>query len=98
MITITMEMPIKPGMLPAFQTAIAAAIKQAAARPGCRGIRVLPPMQGEDKALIYEEWDSADDHKAYLAWRAEGNPAVGMAECVAGPPTVQFWGEVIATA
>lgn len=96
MITITMEMPLRPGMLAEFQSAISAAIKQAAGRPGCRAIRVLPPIEGDDKALIIEEWDSAADHKAYLAWRAEGNPAAGLAECLAGKPDVRFWGEVIA--
>lgn len=95
MITVTMEVPLKAGVLPQFQAAIAAGIKDTAARPGFRSIRVLP-CEGEDRIILIEEWDSTADYRAYQAWRADGNPVVGFRECAAGAPTVRLWGDAIA--
>ncbi|HET9630282.1 MAG TPA: antibiotic biosynthesis monooxygenase family protein [Novosphingobium sp.] len=95
MITVTMEVPLKPGILPQFQAAIAAGIKDTARRPGFRSIRVLP-CEGEDRIILIEEWERAEDYRAYQAWRADGHPVAGFLECVAGPPSVRLWGEPIA--
>jgi quinol monooxygenase YgiN len=97
MITVTLEMPIKPGKLAQFQSLIGPALKQTAAQPGFIAIRILRPVEGEDAAMFIEEWETAQDYKNYLAWRADGNDVPGMEECVGGAPVLKMWGEVIAS-
>lgn len=98
MITVTLEMSLKPGKLADFQALMGPALKDTATRPGFVAIRILKAAEGEDKALFIEQWDSAQSYKDYMAWRADGNGVAGMADCLAGPPVLKYWGETIASA
>ena len=97
MITVTMEMPLKPGTRDQFEPDMALALKDTATRPGFRSIRMLRPNRGEDKVMFIEEWDSYEDYKAYLAWRSDGNGIQAVDDCIGGKPIVQIWGHVIAS-
>lgn len=96
MITVTMEIPLKPGTFAQLQEGAAITMKQTATRPGFRSIRLLRPNEGEDKVLFIEEWESLEDYQAYLAWRADGNPSVGLRENAAGRPITQVWNDGLA--
>jgi len=89
-----MEMALKPGMLVQFREAAAVALKDTAARPGFRSIRVFPG-HGVDRALFIEEWDSAEDYQAYLDWRAAGNSSTGIRDCAAGKPEIKIWDDQV---
>jgi quinol monooxygenase YgiN len=53
---------------------------------GCRSVHVVRDQGDPSHVVLVEEWDSADDQRAYLAWRAETGALAGFAEVVTQPP------------
>jgi len=98
MITVTVELPLKPGVLEQYQAVITEMLKDTVNQPGFGWIKIHRSAQGENKVMFIEEWASEEDYRAYLAWRAQGNRNPLMDELVAGPPVIQIWGDVIAEA
>lgn len=100
MITVTLTLPIKPGKMDQFMNLIRTMIPDTARQPGFRSVKVHPHSSGEGKAVFIEEWDSEAAYQDYLAWRAgPGADTTGIfADCLAGAPEMDFWGEAVVTA
>ena len=67
---ITLEMPVKPDMLEDYLNILKGALVETRSYKGCRSVTTLVDQETSSVVLV-EEWDSAEDQKAYMAWRME---------------------------
>ena len=67
---ITLEMPVKPDMLEDYLNILKGALVETRSYKGCRSVTTLVDQETSSIVLV-EEWDSAEDQKAYIAWRVE---------------------------
>ena len=67
---ITLEMPVKPDMLEEYLNILKGALVETRSYKGCRSVTTLVDQETSSVVLV-EEWDSAEDQQAYLAWRVE---------------------------
>jgi quinol monooxygenase YgiN len=57
---------------------------------GCLGVTLHREQGAPHKAVLIEQWDSSDAHKAYMSWRAETGSSSGMRAALSGAPAVQY--------
>ena len=67
---ITLEMPVKPDMLEDYLNILKGALVETRAYKGGRSVTTLVDQETSSIVLV-EEWDSAEDQQAYIAWRVE---------------------------
>ena len=67
---VTIEMPVKPDMLEDYLNILKGALVETRSYKGCRSVTTLVDQETSSVVLV-EEWDSAEDQKAYMAWRME---------------------------
>ena len=67
---ITLEMPVKPDMLEDYLNILKGALVETRSYKGCRSVTTLIDQETSSIVLL-EEWDSAEDQQAYIAWRVE---------------------------
>ena len=67
---ITLEMPVKPEMLEDYLNILKGALVETRSYKGCRSATTLVDQETSSIVLV-EEWDSAEDQQAYIAWRVE---------------------------
>ena len=67
---ITLEMPVKPEMLEDYLNILKGALVETRSYKGCRSVTTLVDQETSIIVLV-EEWDSAEDQQAYIAWRVE---------------------------
>ena len=67
---ITLEMPVKPDMLEEYLNILKGALVETRSYKGCRSVTTLVDQE-TSSVLLVEEWDSAEDQQAYIAWRVE---------------------------
>tara|TARA_B100000315_G_C14469735_1_gene537726 strand:- start:104 stop:388 length:285 start_codon:yes stop_codon:yes gene_type:complete len=67
---ITLEMPVKPDMLEDYLNILKGALVETRSYKGCRSVTTLVDQETSSIVLL-EEWDSAEDQQAYIAWRVE---------------------------
>ena len=67
---ITLEMPVKPEMLEDYLNILKGALVETRSYKGCRSVTTLVDQETSSIVLL-EEWDSAEDQQAYIAWRVE---------------------------
>ena len=69
-VMITLEMPVKPDMLEDYLNILKGALVETRSYKGCRSVTTLVDQETSSIVLV-EEWDSAEDQQAYIAWRVE---------------------------
>ena len=69
-VMITLEMPVKPDMLEEYLNILKGALVETRSYKGCRSVTTLVDQE-TSSVLLVEEWDSAEDQQAYMAWRME---------------------------
>ena len=69
-VMITLEMPVKPDMLEEYLNILKGALVETRSYKGCRSVTTLVDQETSSVVLV-EEWDSAEDQQAYMAWRME---------------------------
>ena len=69
-VMITLEMPVKPDMLEEYLNILKGALVETRSYKGCRSVTTLVDQE-TSSVLLVEEWDSAEDQQAYIAWRVE---------------------------
>jgi len=77
-VMITLEMPVKPDMLNEYLDILKGALVETRAYKGCISVSTLVDQETSSVVLV-EEWESAEDQQAYLAWRVE----TGLIDAVA---------------
>jgi len=63
-------MPVKPEMLEDYLNILKGALVETRSYKGCRSVTTLVDQETSSIVLV-EEWDSAEDQQAYIAWRVE---------------------------
>ena len=69
-VMITLEMPVKPDVLEDYLNILKGALVETRSYKGCRSVTTLVDQETSSIVLV-EEWDSAEDQQAYIAWRVE---------------------------
>ena len=69
-VMITLEMPVKPDMLEEYLNILKGALVETRSYKGCRNVTTLVDQETSSVVLV-EEWESAEDQQAYMAWRME---------------------------
>ncbi len=69
-VMITLEFPVKPDMLDDYLDILKGALVETRSYKGCRSVTTLVDQETSSIVLV-EEWDSAEDQQAYIAWRVE---------------------------
>ena len=80
---ITLEMPVKPEMLEDYLNILKGALVETRSYKGCRSVTTLVDQETSSIVLV-EEWDSAEDQQAYIAWRVETGLIDAIAPLYAG--------------
>ncbi|MDP6951328.1 MAG: putative quinol monooxygenase [Alphaproteobacteria bacterium] len=92
-VTVILETTAKPGggdELLAFFDSILADTR---AYAGCISIDTLRNMETPDEIVVYERWETADDHGKYMGWRTETGVVDQIVALLAGPPVVRRYEE-----
>ena len=69
-VMVILEMPVKPDMLEDYLNILKGALVETRSYKGCRSVTTLVDQETSSIVLL-EEWDSAEDQQAYIAWRVE---------------------------
>ena len=80
---ITLEMPVKPDMLEDYLNILKGALVETRSYKGCRSVTTLVDQETSSIVLV-EEWDSAEDQQAYIAWRVETGLIDAIAQFMQG--------------
>jgi quinol monooxygenase YgiN len=58
---------------------------------GCLGLDVIQDQADPNHVMLVETWESADHHKAYVAWRVETGTLAELAAVVTQDPTFTYF-------
>ncbi|GAB4079510.1 monooxygenase [Modestobacter muralis] len=95
-VKVFLEVPLRPDASAAeAEAAIRETLAQTAAFPGNEGLEVLVDDADPTRVVVVETWATADDHAAYVAWRATPEGAAALAAVLAGPPVTRTFGRSI---
>ena len=80
------------------EAAIRETLAQTAARQGNESLEVLVDDEDPTRMVVLERWTTAEDHDAYVAWRATPEGAARLGEVLAAPPVTRVFSGRIALA
>lgn len=69
--TVFVELRCQPGKREKLLSSLLPALDETRAFAGCRSIDTYVDCNDPDLVLLWEHWDAAHDHAAYMAWRTE---------------------------
>ena len=61
------------------------------ARQGAVSIELVVKQDNSDHILVYEIWETKEDHQAYMGWRQERGDLDALGGIVAEEPTVTHY-------
>jgi heme oxygenase (mycobilin-producing) len=70
--------------------ALASMLPATRAFAGCIAVDVAQDQADPTHVLLIEAWESADDHRAYMAWRASSGTNTGLRGVLAAPPVITY--------
>ncbi|PZE58505.1 monooxygenase [Curtobacterium sp. MCPF17_001] len=78
------------------EAAIRETLAQTAARQGNESLEVLVDDEDPTRMVVLERWATAEDHDAYVAWRATPEGAAeALGAVLAAPPVTKTFGRTI---
>ncbi len=89
-VMITLEFPVKPDMLNDYLDSLKGALVETRDYKGCRSVTTLVDQETSSVVLV-EEWDSAEDQQAYMAWRVETGLIDAIAPFMQGEPITRTY-------
>ncbi|HQS95915.1 MAG: hypothetical protein B7X90_04550 [Novosphingobium sp. 17-62-19] len=96
-VKVTFTLKLKPEAIDGFCGALPEMIKETAKRPGFQDLQIV--RHGTEPMVIFiETWDTEQAYHDYIAWRTERGEMDGMAAVLAGPPQLDFWPILVASA
>jgi quinol monooxygenase YgiN len=75
----------------AFQSFLAEILPDTRKARGCRFSKTYAGHGSSDEFLLIQEWDSAEDQQAYMAWREETGVLKTFLGHLAKPAEVHIW-------
>jgi heme oxygenase (mycobilin-producing) len=97
-VTIRLALTLKEEIVDSFGEGLRAALKETAAFPGFRGIRVVHHKNARNQVLFIENWDSEEAYQAYIDWRTKAGALDALSQMVGAPPEFDVWPGIIAIA
>ena len=58
---------------------------------GAVSIELVVKQDNSDHILVYEIWETKEDHQAYMGWRQERGDLDALGGIVAEAPTVKYY-------
>ena len=98
LVTVTASFVLKPEFVEVFGGTITEALKETSTWPGFYDIRLVQHLDNPNKVLLVERWETADQYKAYLAWRIETGMIDQINAVSTEPAQFDIWPTVITTA
>jgi quinol monooxygenase YgiN len=95
-ITVTLLYQIKPDAVDDFCAKIPGLLEDTRKFKGFRDIKVLRHLDDPGKVIFIEQWDSAEDYRAYLDWRRQTGISENTDAILAGPRVLDLWGKRVA--
>jgi quinol monooxygenase YgiN len=86
---IVVTLRLTPSDPKAFQSFLAEILPDTRKARGCRSSKTYAGEPGD--FLLIQEWDSAEDQKAYMAWRETTGVLQKFLGHLAKPAEVQIW-------
>ncbi len=90
-IAVTLDLKVQPGKGGELTEILKSMLGDTRARHGAQRIEMVVNQDDPDHIVIYENWDSKEDHQAYMAWRQERGDLDALGTFVASPPTVTYF-------
>lgn len=78
------------------ESAIRTTLAQTGAFAGNESLEVLVDDADPTRIVVRETWTRAEDHDAYVAWRATPDGAAALGAVVAAAPVTRTFGRTIA--
>jgi quinol monooxygenase YgiN len=94
-VSITFELRLKPETVEGFRQGLPLMLKDTAAFPGFRHIRVVQHKDDPCRVVLIERWESEDAYRKYLAWRTETGAMDTLAQ-IAVRSDMNVWPNVVA--
>lgn len=94
-VIVKLQLTLVPQAIDAFLAGLPAMVKDTSAMKGFRDLRACRDPHNPDVLVLIEEWDSAEDHAAYMAWRAARPEAADVAKLFAAPPALEVFARVL---
>jgi quinol monooxygenase YgiN len=91
---VLVEAEIKPEAAEEIKAMLTKARLETLNFSGCQSVDIYQDRQQPGSIVLYEHWDSADDHQKYLEWREETGAFVPLASALTKPFTVRYFDRV----
>jgi quinol monooxygenase YgiN len=88
---IVVTLRLTPADPKAFQGFLGEILPDTRKARGCRFSKTYAAEDGSGDFLLVQEWDSADDQKAYMAWRDSTGVLATFLGHLAKPAEVHIW-------
>jgi len=89
-ITVIAQLPFREDAADEGLEALEEILPATRAFEGCLGVTLHREQGAPHRAVLIEQWRSADDHKAYMSWRAETGSSGGMRSALSAAPAIQY--------
>ena len=88
---IVVTLRLTPSDPKAFQSFLAEILPDTRKARGCRFSKTYAGTDGSSDFLLIQEWDSAEDQQAYMAWRDSTGVLKTFLGHLAKPADVSIW-------
>ena len=89
-VTVIADLQFTPEATEAGLAALAEMLPATRGFEGCTGVEVAQDQSDPCRVLLIESWRSADDHRAYMAWRASSGTNTGLRDALAKAPAISY--------
>ena len=90
-IAVTLELKTQPGKGGELVGALKGMLGDTRARQGAQKIEMVVNQDDSDHIVVYEIWDTKEDHQAYMGWRQERGDLDALGGLVVEPPKVTYY-------
>ena len=90
-VTVVADLRFEPGLLDRGLEALRDMLRDTRGFDGCARVDVAQDQSDSARILLIEEWRAPEDHKAYMAWRAESGTNRALREALAQPPSISYF-------
>lgn len=88
----TVILLIKPECADEFVKTLGGMFSETRTHDGFINIRLLKSDTAENEFILLQEWETAQHHQAYMAFRGERGDLDRLAAMTAGPTLIHYWG------
>jgi quinol monooxygenase YgiN len=90
-IAVTLDLKVQPGKGAGLVEMFKSLLVETRTRQGALRIELVVDQDDSDHLVIYENWETKEDHQSYMGWRQERGDLDKLGEVLAAPPTVTYF-------